>query len=632
MASPTKIEPVTAILGVRAQTCTTLQTGASIPEELRSCPQWVAWKLVENPGAKKPRKLPINPHTGGTASSTDPATWSDYALAVKAVASYRLAGIGFVFAAGDPYAGIDLDNCCNLETGEIAEWAQEIIDTLASYAETSPSKTGVKIILKGKLPTNAKHNAPCGTGSVEMYDTGRFFTVTGQHLPGTPTTVENRQAPLMAVYETVFGSTSTAAAKVEDVASVPPSRHNLLRTRAAQLRNKNLSEEEILACLRAANNQFKEPKPDKELQDLANWVSSKNGQPALSPVAGASGYELVPLRELMDRPDAPVDYLLEGRLVAGTVSAGVAKPKVGKSTFARNLSLSVATGKPFLGCAVAQGEVIYLALEERPEEIKADFKAMGATGDEPIHVHAAQAPEAAMPELVGIVQNRKPRLVVIDPLFRLARIRDEKAYAETYQALGPLIDVARETGTHIHLTHHAGKSIKADAIDAPLGSTALGAIVSTLVVLKRTDAYRTIQTVQRIGSELPEIVLSFNPTTRTLSLGESKVETEQANAEKRILEYLEETSAPQTQRQIRDNVEGQTRVIRAALTSLTKSEKVKRTGEGKRGKPHLYERWFSGSQHIAGTREPETEDDTQPCINTQEKVVPEKSGYSEGEI
>lgn len=53
-------------------------------------------------------------------------------------------------------------------------------------------------------------------------------------------------------------------------------------------------------------------------------------------------------------------------------------------------------------------------------------------------------------------------------------MHDEKAYTETYTALGPLIDVARETGTHLMLSQHAGKARKAEAIDAPLGSTAIG--------------------------------------------------------------------------------------------------------------------------------------------------------------
>ena len=179
-----------------------------------------------------------------------------------------------------------------------------------------------------------------------------------------------------------------------------------------------------------------------------------------------------------------------------------------------------------------------------------------------------------MPALVKLVRERKPRLVVIDPLFRLARVRDEKAYAEVYAALGPLIDLSRETGTHITLTHHAGKSLKADAIDAPLGSTALGGIVSTLLVLKRGESYRTLQTVQRIGVDLPETVLSFDATTRTISLGGSKGDAEQVEAENRILDYLEHAGEPKTQEQIRDEVEGRTQTIRAALTSMVNAGKV----------------------------------------------------------
>jgi hypothetical protein len=226
-----------------------------------------------------------------------------------------------------------------------------------------------------------------------------------------------------------------------------------------------------------------------------------------------------------------------------------------------------------------------------------------------------------MSSLVHLVRERNPALVVIDPVFRLARIRDEKAYAETYQALGPLIDIARETGTHILLTHHAGKGLKADAIDAPLGSTALGGIVSTLVVIKRSEGYRTIQTVQRIGVDLPETVLDFDALTRTISLGGSKAETEQADAESRILDYLKQAGEPKSQAQIREEVEGATKVVWAALTALVRAGEVSKTGEGRRGKPFL----FSCSHHISGTREQETKNGPEMCVNIDEKVVPEDS-------
>jgi RecA-family ATPase len=76
--------------------------------------------------------------------------------------------------------------------------------------------------------------------------------------------------------------------------------------------------------------------------------------------------------------------------VAGTFSLAVAKPKVGKSTFARNLALAVSKGIPFLGRETKQGSVIYLALEERVEDITADFRAMGASETQGEVDHAVQ--------------------------------------------------------------------------------------------------------------------------------------------------------------------------------------------------------------------------------------------------
>ena len=87
------------------------------------------------------------------------------------------------------------------------------------------------------------------------------------------------------------------------------------------------------------------------------------------------------------------------------------------------------------------------------------------------------------------------------------------------------------------LTHHAGKSLKADAVDAPLGSTALGGIASTLIVLRSRGEGRTLETVQRIGNNLPETVLTFDSTTRTVALGSTKMEAEQVDGEQRILVY-----------------------------------------------------------------------------------------------
>jgi hypothetical protein len=364
--------------------------------------------------------------------------------------------------------------------------------------------------------------------------------------------------------------------------------------------------------------------------DSATLEMLDRGAPFASKVVRplSGGFVLTRLSDLLAKPDAPVDYLLENVLVAGGVSGVFAKPKVGKSTFARNLCLAVARGEDFLGLKTKKGECIYLALEEREEDIRKDFQAMGADGSEPIYVHAASAPAEGIPALCELVRARRPILVVIDPLFRLARIRDEKAYAETYAALGPLIDVAREIGTHVMFSHHAGKGMKTDSVDSPLGSTAIGGAVSTLIVLKRARDRRTIETVQRVGADIPETVLEFDSESRRLVLGGTRFDAERGECEADILEFLKAATEEQTQGQIRDGVEGQTRAIRAALTALVKAEKVTRTGHGKKGKPFFYAFPNSGSHHIAGTRKPEYENPGQAAEKNERILVPENSESS----
>lgn len=147
----------------------------NIPEELRQRPQWVAWKLERRPGEDKPTKVPYIAGGVGRASSTDSLTWRPFEEAVRALETGRYDGIGFVFSSGDPFAGVDLDGCRDPETGELEEWAAEIVADFDGYAEASPSGTGVHIIVRGKAPNKKR-------GRVEAYSSERFFTVTGERL------------------------------------------------------------------------------------------------------------------------------------------------------------------------------------------------------------------------------------------------------------------------------------------------------------------------------------------------------------------------------------------------------------------------------------------------------------------
>ncbi|KXS46211.1 MAG: hypothetical protein AWU58_730 [Methanohalophilus sp. T328-1] len=150
----------------------------NIPQELKELPQWVMWKLETREG--KETKIPYQP-TGQKAKSTDPQTWHTLEDCLKSTDSFN--GVGFVFSDGDPYAGVDWDDVRDPKTGEYLPGIFEEITGLVSYAEVSQSGTGAHAIVRADKPgSKCKKKDRNGTIEREMYDRGRFFVMTGDHI------------------------------------------------------------------------------------------------------------------------------------------------------------------------------------------------------------------------------------------------------------------------------------------------------------------------------------------------------------------------------------------------------------------------------------------------------------------
>jgi primase-polymerase (primpol)-like protein len=167
-----------------------------IPQELIEYKQWVPWKMAEVDGRKT--KLPISPWSGKLAACDKPQSWSTYRHSRFAAPRFRCDGVGFVFTADDPFCGVDLDGC-RTPDGIIAPEARRIIDRLNSYSEVSPSGTGVHIFVKAKLPGGGRR-----TGKIEVYDSGRYFTMSGKHLEGTPRKIMDRQQEIDELSAEIF--------------------------------------------------------------------------------------------------------------------------------------------------------------------------------------------------------------------------------------------------------------------------------------------------------------------------------------------------------------------------------------------------------------------------------------------
>ena len=176
-----------------------------LPDELKALRQWVVWRAEARPGKPKPAKVPYQPRTGHRARTDLPATWGAYAQALARFQQGGWQGLGFVFTAGDPYCGIDLDECRDPEAGTVTSWAGHIIHTLGSYTEISPSGRGLHVLVRASLPDHVGRKQ----GAVEVYDAGRYFAVTGQRLAGTPATIEERENEVLALYATLAPAEST---------------------------------------------------------------------------------------------------------------------------------------------------------------------------------------------------------------------------------------------------------------------------------------------------------------------------------------------------------------------------------------------------------------------------------------
>lgn len=170
----------------------------NIPEELKRFNQWVLWKYKKRPDSTRPAKPPVNVKTGSFADPTDPDTWSSFSKTLSRYKKGDYVGIGFVFSEDDPYTGIDLDNCRDPKTEKIEKWAKKIIKKMNSYTEVSPSRTGVKIIIKGKLPGNGIKK-----DNIEIYDESHYFTITGWRLKGKTSEIAEKQNAIINLYESL---------------------------------------------------------------------------------------------------------------------------------------------------------------------------------------------------------------------------------------------------------------------------------------------------------------------------------------------------------------------------------------------------------------------------------------------
>lgn len=156
--------------------------------ELATKPNGVNWNLEPRPGDPKPTKVPYTPSLAGPqmkAKAGEPATWGTLEMAFAAANAGRFTGVGYEFHAGEGLLLFDLDHVIDA-AGKIAPLARAIMALANSYAEPSPSNTGIRIIAKGELPRPLIPEDRQGKkrGGFELYGGAHFGTLTCRPFKG----------------------------------------------------------------------------------------------------------------------------------------------------------------------------------------------------------------------------------------------------------------------------------------------------------------------------------------------------------------------------------------------------------------------------------------------------------------
>jgi len=279
-----------------------------------------------------------------------------------------------------------------------------------------------------------------------------------------------------------------------------------------------------------------------------------------NPPDRASGLRIINAEALRHKILPPETWVIDGILPAGcTVFAG--RSKDGKSQLGYGIAVAVATGGAAFGAMpVAQGDVLYLALEDGERRAQKRVQAQCDRAPNTVDLSRLELVFWEAPPLgnglereldAWIASKAAPRLIIIDILekVRPRAAKHGNVYAEAYAATASLTQLAQERNIAILVVHHVSKIRSEDIRDAISGPVSLLGGADTFWVLKRI-AGETDATLAIGGRDVAEqeLALQFKDGFWTLLGGAEQYRLSKTRQE--IIQCLTECAGPQTPRQL----------------------------------------------------------------------------------
>jgi AAA domain len=438
----------------------------NIPAELRLKPRWVLWKTEDRDG--KATKVPYT-ISGYKADTTKAETWTNFQQAQEARYKHaEYSGLGCIIAP--PYVGIDLDKCRDPQSEEVEPWALEALKELDSYTELSPSGRGFHIWVRGAVPAGGNRR-----GSVEMYGEKRYFTMTGEHVWGTPTTINHRDLAAFHAKYIISAKKDVSEESASKDESISVKEFALVCSIVREL-GPGASEHDVTLEF------FKRAKERSKWVENRSYVSRTiraamvkvRGNPQDAPVPTL---ETTLVRECFTEVTIkPIIWLWKDRIPKNKLTIFSGNPDCGKTTVLADIIARYTTGRGYpdgAENAIEPGDVLMLIAEDDPgDTIKPRLMAAGADLSRVSYLKTVQVNHksnkhervlALDTDLTLLEKTLRDNpgigLVTIDPITGYLGRADLNKEQELRRVLLPIKELCERTGvTFIGLGHFNKRS------------------------------------------------------------------------------------------------------------------------------------------------------------------------------
>ena len=318
---------------------------------------------------------------------------------------------------------------------------------------------------------------------------------------------------------------------------------------------KGISSDIVESLLMEWNERNDPPLPTGEIRTTIKSIQRSH----VDTVTGATKVEFLDDRVAAKPPDNTFDLLKLNDYIKGYGGDGVtwavddwlpdksitflvSPPESYKTWLLLDLAVSVSTGLPFLGkykvnqrgpCVIIQQEDSHIGLTERLAliantrmgvqlKLGVDDYEIPVAPDLPIYIHPSRLlrfdNQKVLAELEKCIQQIRPKIVVIDPLYSATSV--ENYMAQSAEQMMILKTWRDKYGCSFIVAHHSKKNTDPDstAREDAWGSQFLNAFLEAGWQIRRSPKLQQNQVVARRHSKvmgnLPPVTLSFDISTK----------------------------------------------------------------------------------------------------------------------